>query len=64
MLHTYKTLQAATGESLTNLRQLSFTGHLPEPDGRIGISPYWNENNPKIQEFIRERTAAKQGATS
>lgn len=56
---TYKELQAATGETMVNLRQLAHIGQLPEPDGRIGISPYWNDNNPKIAEFIASRTAAK-----
>jgi hypothetical protein len=63
MLHTSKTLQAATGISMTNLRQLQHTGALPEPDGRIGISPYWNESNPRILAFIAERGAAKAEAS-
>lgn len=56
-MHTYKSLQAETGESHTNLRQLVHTGKLPEPDGRIGISPYWNAGNPKILEFIANHKA-------
>lgn len=62
MLHTYKTLQAATGESMTNLRQLAHTGALPEPDGRIGISPYWNADNPGILAFLQERAPQNTGA--
>ncbi len=61
-MHTYKTLQAATGESMTNLRQLVHIGRLPEPDGRIGISPYWNQDNPGVLAFLAARAAAKAGA--
>jgi hypothetical protein len=57
-MHTYKTLHAETGESFTNLRQLVHIGKLPEPDGRIGISPYWNAGNPKVLAFIANHKAA------
>jgi hypothetical protein len=33
-------------------------GKLPEPDGRIGISPYWNAGNPKVLAFIANHKAA------
>jgi hypothetical protein len=51
---TYKDLEAATGISYTNLRQMAHIGKLPEPDGRIGISPYWLPSNPKMQAFLAE----------
>jgi len=60
---TYNELQAATGESMVNLRQLAHIGQLPEPDGRIGISPYWKDDNPTIAAFIASRRAAKQEAS-
>lgn len=51
---TYKDLEAITGLSQVNLRQMRFTGKLPEPDGRIGISPYWLPGNPRMQAFLAE----------
>lgn len=60
---TYKELQALTGESHTNLRQLAFTKVIPEPDGRIGISPYWNDTNPGIITFLANHKAAKRHAS-
>lgn len=53
-METYKTLQAKTGLSNLSLRQYAHLGHLPEPDGRVGISPYWNDNNPKVISFIND----------
>ncbi|ATW59952.1 hypothetical protein SEA_WALTZ_75 [Arthrobacter phage Waltz] len=53
-MHTYKTLSEATGLTEVNLRQYAFLKQLPEPDARAGNSPIWNDNNPAIQQFIRD----------
>lgn len=58
---TYKDLEAMTGLSHTNLRQMAHIGKLPEADGRIGISPYWLPSNPKIQAFLEAYTPNAQG---
>lgn len=60
-MHTYKTLMRKTGLSHTNLRQYRFTGALPEPDDRVGISPVWKDDNPGLVAFLAAHARPEEG---